>query len=156
MSINGLPAHPLFVHLAVVVIPLAAVLGIVAVVWPAARVRLGIATPLVALVAMVITPLTTSAGETLEKQVRGNADLARHAALGDQMIAWVAPLFVFVLVFWVMTDGRFLARLPRPLSPVLMRSAFWVVSAGIVIAGVGAVIMTVLVGEAGARSVWVD
>ena len=44
-TIAGLPAHPLFVHLAVVAIPLTAVLAILASIWPAARRRLGWFTP---------------------------------------------------------------------------------------------------------------
>ncbi len=70
-TINGLPLHPLLVHLVVVLVPLSALMAIAAVCWPAARARLGgILTPLVTLVALIALPLTTSAGgESLEEQV---------------------------------------------------------------------------------------
>lgn len=64
-TLNGLPAHALFVHFIVILAPLTAILAVLCAVWPAARKRLvwlvlGLATAVV-----VLTPLTTEAGEWL-------------------------------------------------------------------------------------------
>ena len=53
LEFNGLPLHILIVHAVVVGIPLAALLTVLSAVWPAARRRLGIVTPIVALFALV-------------------------------------------------------------------------------------------------------
>lgn len=113
-TIAGLPAHPLLVHLAVVLIPLTGLLAVLTATWPAARRRLGVITPLVALVAVVVTPLTASAGESLEKQVPRTVLLHKHTEIGGQMNYWVAALFVVVVLFWAAHDDRLLARVPFP------------------------------------------
>ncbi|MGV9824826.1 MULTISPECIES: DUF2231 domain-containing protein [unclassified Gordonia (in: high G+C Gram-positive bacteria)] len=154
-TINGLPAHPLFVHLAVVAIPLAAILGITAALWPAARRRLGVITPIVALVAMIITPLTTSAGESLAKTKEPNSVLARHIDLGDQMIYWVAPLFVAITLGWAITIPVLRQRVPS-VSDRTYRIVSVTLSTVVVIAAVGSIVMVFLVGDSGARSVWTE
>lgn len=50
---NGLPAHILLIHLVVLGIPVAALLTVLSAVWPAARRRLGVATPIIALLALI-------------------------------------------------------------------------------------------------------
>ncbi len=60
---NGLPVHILLIHLVVAGIPLAALLTVLSAVWPAARRRLGVITPIVALLALISIPITTAAGE---------------------------------------------------------------------------------------------
>ncbi|WP_020169867.1 DUF2231 domain-containing protein [Gordonia polyisoprenivorans] len=154
-TINGIPAPPLFVHLAVVAIPLAALLTGASAVWPSARRRLGILPLLVATIAVVVTPLTTSAGEALQKRVAANPDLLRHAELGDQMIAWVATLFALTVLWWAAHDERILARVPWRPSTRVIRMTTVILAAATVVA-VGTLVMVVLVGDAGARSVWVD
>ena len=156
-TIGGIPAHPLFVHLTVVAIPLAALLGIVAVAWPAARRRIGIVAPLVALVAIVMTPLTTSAGESLEKsKFPLNPDLADHVELGDQMIIWVAPLFVVIVLFWALQTPAVMDRLPVQVPARAVTLSTWVFGLAIVVFGIGAIVMVYLVGDSGARSVWLN
>ncbi|WP_278259213.1 DUF2231 domain-containing protein [Nocardioides convexus] len=79
--INGLPVHPLVVHVVVVLLPLA-VLGTVAIVLrPSWRARHGLLVVGCAAVATALVPVATSSGEALERRV---GDPGRHAALGDQ------------------------------------------------------------------------
>ena len=78
--VNGLPAHVLLVHAVVVLVPLAALLAVVAAVWPAARRRLGFLTPLVALLALAGVPLATEAGEWLEEHVPESPLVEQHAS----------------------------------------------------------------------------
>ena len=86
---NGLPAHVLLVHLVVVGVPVAALLTVLSAVWPAANRRLGVITPVVAMLALVCVPITTSAGEWLQARVfHGYTDpnITRHAELGDELL----------------------------------------------------------------------
>jgi hypothetical protein len=62
-EIHGLPAHVLLVHAVVVLIPLSALLVVLSAAWPAARRRIGVASPLLALVNLALVPVTTHAGE---------------------------------------------------------------------------------------------
>ena len=63
--INGLPAHVLLIHVLIALVPLGALFTVLSAVWPAARARLGIFSPLTCLVAVVFVPITTNAGETV-------------------------------------------------------------------------------------------
>ena len=83
---NGLPIHILLIHFVVIVVPLAGLCTVLAAAWPAARRRLGIVTPLIALAALIAVPITTEAGEVLEEQVAENAFSELHAQLGLSLI----------------------------------------------------------------------
>lgn len=100
-TINGLPAHVLLVHAVVVLLPLASLALVLSVLWPAARRRLGIVTPLLALVGLILVPITTSAGEYLEKQFGESPLIEKHAHLGDQLLPYAIALFVVALAHWV-------------------------------------------------------
>lgn len=151
-TFNGVPLHPLLVHFAVVFIVLAVVLSITAVVWPAARRRLGFLVPLVALVATVLTPITTNAGEALaDTKKHINPVLAHHIDLGHEMIWWIAPLFVATLAFWAVHDFR--SGEEDELHGG-RRIAGWVLSVVIVVLAVGSAIWVYRIGDTGAQSVW--
>jgi len=159
-SFNGLPLHPLVVHFVVVLIPLAALFSVLGVVWPAARRKLGVITPIVAAVALAFTPIATSAGESLEKKTPPSAVLDRHTELGGQMIYWAVPLFVFALLWWAFTSAWFresawfndrVPTLTHGRAQVVIASVIGVV---LIIASVGAVIWVYRIGDAGAQSVW--
>lgn len=94
--ISGLPAHILLVHVVLTVVPAAAVLVIVAGVWPAARRWLNWLPVLAALGALVSVPITTHAGHWLENHYNGQitAAIRHHVNLGNQMFGWVLALFV--------------------------------------------------------------
>lgn len=163
-QINGLPAHPLLVHLVVVLVPLAALMAIVSALWPAARRRLGVLTPLVALVALVSVPLTTHAGEWLEARTPPDPLVARHAELGDQLLPWAAGLFVLAAAGWLwarrpVPDGQ---DQVRPASghragvgDGLRGNAVMVVIAVLsVVVAVGSVVQVYRIGDSGAKAVW--
>ncbi|SDU80708.1 DUF2231 domain-containing protein [Gordonia westfalica] len=156
-TINGLPLHPLLVHLVVVLVPLSALMAIAAVCWPAARARLGILTPLVTLVALIALPLTTSAGESLEEQVGPSPAIERHAGFGEQVIYWVGPLFALAVLWWALHDERFMTALHAkiPASEKLSQRAV-AVALGIatVVVALGSVYIVFLAGDTGAKAVW--
>jgi hypothetical protein len=100
---NGLPVHILLIHLVVAGIPLAARLTVLSAVWPAARRRLGVITPIVALLALISIPITTAAGEWLQARVFGgftNPLIVRHAHLGDELLPWALGLFLAAVLAW--------------------------------------------------------
>lgn len=152
-QIAGLPAHPLLVHAVVVLIPLAALMVIVGSVWPRARRRLGILTPLVALTALVFVPLAKEAGEALERQVPSSAALEAHTELGDQLLPWAIGLFVVAAGQWLWFRLRERRTSERSSSsgPRIATVAIAVVA--IVVAG-ATTFSVVQVGDSGARAVW--
>ncbi|AEH09774.1 MULTISPECIES: DUF2231 domain-containing protein [Protofrankia] len=150
MEINGLPAHALLVHVVVVLVPVAAAMVMLSSVWPAARRRLGVATPLVALIALVSVPLTTHAGEWLEARVPADPLVRRHAELGDSLLPWVAVLFLAAAVSWMLS--RRVHTASRPVHPGVVV----VVAALGIVAAAGSIVQTYRIGDSGAKAVWHD
>lgn len=152
-QIAGLPAHPLLVHAVVVLIPLAALMVVVGSVWPRARRRLGILTPLVALVALAFVPLAKEAGEALERQVPSSAALEAHTELGDQLLPWAVGLFVVAAGqwLWFRLRERRAANGTRSTAPRVATAAIAVVA---VVVAVATTVSVVQVGDSGARAVW--
>ena len=68
-TIGGIPMHPLIVHGVVVLVPLAALLVLLAALSPRVRGWAGILTPIVATLALVMVPFATQSGEALEERV---------------------------------------------------------------------------------------
>src|SRR4051794_10343760 len=77
-TINGLPAHILLVHAVVGLVPVTALLVVLVAVWPAARRRLTWAAAALAVVTLIVVPVTTEAGEWLEHRVERTALLRAH------------------------------------------------------------------------------
>ncbi|PPG51442.1 MULTISPECIES: DUF2231 domain-containing protein [unclassified Rathayibacter] len=152
-QINGLPLHPLLVHAVVVLLPLAALMLVLGSVWPAARRRFGIFTPIIALAALIAVPLTTQAGEALERRTEPSAILELHTELGDHLLPWAAGLFLIALVQWLWfrrtrrSDDHATTR--RPVVGIVLAVAAIAVS-------VGATIDVVRIGDSGAQAVWSD
>ncbi|MDG3009408.1 hypothetical protein G4X40_04525 [Rhodococcus sp. D2-41] len=156
-TVNGLPAHVLFVHFVVVLVPLAALLLILSACWPAARRRLGVLTPAVALVALVLVPLTTHAGEWLEHHTARDPLVRAHAHLGDTLLYWSAAVFVVSAVSWAVQQDRFRARLTGwARRAVTGRGVTVTVAVLAVLVAVGSVVQVYRIGDSGAKAVWHD
>ncbi|GAA3117759.1 hypothetical protein GCM10010521_01800 [Streptomyces rameus] len=154
--INGLPAHVLLVHVVVVLIPLTALALVTAALWPGAARRLGVLLPAVALVSLVSVPLTTQAGEWLERHVDDDALVRRHTELGDGLLPWAVGLFVLAAVVW--WAGRRAAAEPGQgrgtrWAALPVRIAVGVLSLAV---AVGAVVDVYRIGDSGARAAWHD
>ena len=147
-EINGLPLHVLIVHFVVVGVPLAALLTVLSALWPAARRRLGIITPIVALLVLIAVPVATNAGEWLQARLRPTPLIEAHVDLGRSMIWFAAGLFVAAVLAWgvpILMDRRSGGAPP------------WVgvVVAVVAIALAGASVVQVYrVGEAGSKALW--
>ena len=158
-TINGLPAHVLLVHRVVVLVPVTAVLVVLSAVWPAARRRLGIVTPIVALATTIVVPVTTDAGEWLERRVPGDPLVEAHVKLGDELLPWAIGLLAVAVVVWAL--HRFGGRAsgsdvdgegkPGWFTPVVVV----LIVAGLVVAG-GSVYQVYRIGDSGAKATWHD
>jgi len=156
-KINGLPAHALLVHVVVVLVPVAAVMVVCSALWPAARRRLGVGTPVVAFAALVSVPLATHAGEWLEARVPSTPLVRRHTELGDSLLPWVLVLFVLAAGLWFLQRRAAVAggAAGGAAGAATRPGALFVVAAVLsVVAAVGSVVQVVRIGDSGAKAVW--
>jgi hypothetical protein len=153
---NGLPIHVLTVHFVVIVVPLAALCLVLSMFWSAARRRLGIVTPILALVALVSVPITTQAGEALQEQLNETALSELHVHLGEDLLPWVIALFLVSILQWAwfryfIGDGRFAKNLAsRPARTTITV----LLSLAVIAVVIGSVVTVFIIGESGAKAVW--
>ncbi|WRZ88906.1 hypothetical protein OHB54_07410 [Streptomyces sp. NBC_01007] len=155
--VNGLPAHILFVHFVIVLVPLSALALIACAVWPGAARRLGLILPVLTLVTLATVPVSTHAGEWLEQHVGSDPLVRKHAELGDGLLPWALGLFVISVVVWATArrsspaaDGTAGASWP---SSALVRGAVAILSVAV---AVGAVVDVYRIGDSGAKAAWHD
>jgi hypothetical protein len=157
---SGLPAHPLFVHVPVILIPTTVVVAVVFMFKPAWLSRYGIALALVSIVAMSSIFLTMQAGAAL----RGELHLQGHAATlisehsqAAHILAIVYVLFTAALIV-TFAAARISAGRPTGLGIVdgiLSSSAiFTALRVVLVLIAIGAGYMTFRTGDLGAKAVW--
>lgn len=154
--VNGLPIHVLMVHFVVIVVPLAALGAVLVSAWPAARPRLGIVSPLLALLALISVPITTQAGEALEEQIAETALSEAHTHIGRDLLPWSVALFAVASAQWAWFhlfagEGRWRSRIESRRIRVAIRVLLIV---AVALVAIGAVIEVFVIGESGARSVW--
>ncbi|MCX5043477.1 hypothetical protein OG921_09885 [Aldersonia sp. NBC_00410] len=147
-TVNGLPAHVLLVHFIVVLAPLTAILVVLCSVWPAARRRLVWPTLVLAVVTTVLTPLTTDAGEWLEKHTGRSAAIHTHTALGDTMIYFSLALLVAALA---VTAIHLRERQKGP-----SRALTLIVAVLALAVATGTIVQVYRIGESGSRATWSD
>lgn len=147
-TLQGLPAHILLNHFVIVLLPLTAILAILCAVWPAARRRLVWLVLALAVVDVVITPLTVSAGEWLiDHADKQSAMLDYHAELGDTMIYFAAALLIAAVLLAVLHVRQRQSLLVPPLVQGLVMVL-------VIAASVAALVQTYRTGDSGARSAW--
>ena len=149
-SFFGLPLHPLIVHATVMIIPAAAALVVLSALLPRFRHWAGVLTPLTAIAALVLVPITTSTGEQLKEQVEDTPLIEKHAELASEILPWVIGLAVVAVVIYVveLRTRRYgqQARASRSLAVVLAVLAL--------VVGGGATVQVALAGHAGAEAAW--
>ena len=147
-TITGIPAHALLVHAIVVLAPLTALLEILCAVWPAARRRFVWLVLALAAVTMVLTPLTTSAGDWLFNQQPQPSDiLITHANRGQWMIAFSIALLVVAIALAVLHWLESRSDKSRTVAAAIVAVLALVV-------GVSSIVCVVRIGDAGAEAVW--
>jgi hypothetical protein len=147
-TITGIPAHALLVHAIVVLAPLTALLEILCAVWPAARRRFVWLVLAFAGVTLVLTPLTTNAGQWLYNQQSQPSEILRtHAERGDWMIYFSVGLLVVAIALVVLHWLTSRSDTPRTAATVFVAVLALAV-------GVSSIITVVRIGDSGAHAVW--
>ena len=144
-EINGLPAHVLVLHAVVVLVPLTSLLVVGTAFWSAARRRLGVAVPILALVTLGAVQLTINAGGWLIRRVP-ITPLVR----ADPGRPTTGPGTVHTQTLTRATTA------PTGRRSTLATGVAGVAMIAALAAGVGATVQCYRVGDAGARAVWTD
>jgi hypothetical protein len=165
----GLPAHPLLVHIPVVLIPLAALGTVAIVVSSKLRARFGWIVGGVAVAAAIGATLAAGAGESLSETVRSDpsfdaAAVDRHIELGDAART-LSIVFAVVLVgflaleWWLQRRARRdeVASVGAAKKSMVGVARKWVLPvAAVASLAMGAVATTWVVraGHTGAKATW--
>ncbi|RSM47276.1 hypothetical protein DMA12_08540 [Amycolatopsis balhimycina DSM 5908] len=152
-TVDGLPAHILLVHAIVVLLPLSALLLVLTALWPAARAKLAGPNAILAVLVVVLVPITTDAGEWLERRVARSPLVRTHTELGDTAI-WVAiPVAVLALLVWWRQRETGTKSRRTFLGPA--SKAVTVVLAVLSLAAAGAAVFDIYrIGDSGAQAGW--
>lgn len=157
---DGLPAHPLFVHVPVILIPTTVATAVVFMVRPEWFSRYGIALVVVSVAAMSSIFLTMQAGAALSAALHLQGEAAvlisqhSHAA---HILAYIYVVFTATLIVAFaarrissgMPTG--LAIVDRPLAP---NSVFQALRILLVVLAIAAGYMCFRTGDLGAKAVW--
>ena len=160
-SILGLPAHPLFAHIPVVLIPLAAI-GAVAMIWPSVRDRIGWVVVGLVFVSGIVTQLAISSGQNLEEYVKETQLVRDHAKMGESLRPWVLLMFLSLLGVMVVAH---LARRSAPSDGAEPGPAAAKTRDRLKYAGIAAMVFSLLfsaaatvsvfrIGHSGSKAVW--
>jgi hypothetical protein len=157
---SGLPAHPLFVHVPVILIPATIVAAIVFVIKPQWLTRYGIALALVSIVAMSSIFLAMQAGAALRGELNLQGEAAKLISEHSQAAHILAIVYVLFTATLIVTFAaqRISGGMPTGLgivdgllTPKPMLTALRVV---LVVLSLGAGYMCFRTGDLGAKAVW--
>lgn len=147
-SIFDVPAHPLFVHVPVVALPLAAIGAILLALRPGWRRAYGPIVVVLAGLGALGGILAAGSGESLQES-RRIRDLGDHGEWGE-MARNIGVLFFVLVAAWLAIDRwrthPRAARVPSWATPVL--------TVLVVLGAVGATATVVVAGHSGAKKAW--
>jgi len=152
---GGLPAHPLFVHIPIVLLPLVAIGAVAMTVSPRVRERLGWTILALAVVAGLSTQLAIGSGKALQDSVDHSAALDRHIAIAESIRPLALVLFLVALVVMLL-DRRSRGAWPFRGSPSV-HTTTWLRT---VMATLTLVVASVTcarlyqIGDSGAKATW--
>lgn len=157
-NLFGLPAHPLLVHVPVVMVPVAAVMGVLMAIRPAWLDRFGwwlVGTSGLGFLGAI---LAAGSGESLEEKVRESEILEHHTQLGETARLVAGILFVVALLI---VGGRHWMRKnsgkANGLTNFVKSQAGVVVVSAVLVAASGAAAYTMIdAGHQGAKASWHD
>lgn len=149
----GLPAHPLFVHIPIVLIPLVSIGVVLIALRPAWRRRYGWAAVGASAVVLLATLLTVSSGQEFDKRIGQFGLTEHHRQLGETTRWLVVALFVFVLAFVLV--GRYTDRhASAAASLAWMRPLMAGLAVVTVVAAALSTVWVVRTGHEGTKIVW--
>jgi hypothetical protein len=157
---SGLPAHPLFVHVPVILIPTTVVAAVVCVFKREWLARYGIALAVVSIVAMSSIFLTMQAGAALRGELNLQGQAAKLISEHSQAAHILAIVYVVFTATLIVTFAaqRISAGMPTGLAVVdELLSPRWVVGGlrvALVLLSIGAGYMCFRTGDLGAKAVW--
>ncbi len=153
MEINqlfGLPAHPILVHAAVVLVPLAVIGLFLIALLPSLRPKYSILVAVVAFVATGSVGLAQGSGEALLESVKRTQLVVDHAQMGEDLLPWA---------FGVLLAAAFLAlvevmrRRDKPLNLPAKATSIVVVVFSLLVSA-GAIYTVIKIGHSGAKATW--
>ena len=159
-TLGGLPAHPLLVHIPVVLIPLAALGALAIAVRPRWMRSFGWLLAGVAGVGLLGAIFAAQSGEAYKETLEATGQtitstLEDHAEMGDAAQGFAAVFFALVVVWvlfawWRRRSGeeKVIAVVKRPKVIAIILSVLVVVS------GIAATASVTVTGHSGAKSVW--
>jgi uncharacterized membrane protein len=157
----GLPAHPLLVHLPVVLIPIAGLLAIAMAVRRSWLDRFGWLLLGLAGVGFVGAVLAAGSGEALEESVKRTPSLERHVELGEA--ARLVSFLFFMVVVIVFTVQRIARRnsgkgaktsLSRVIQAAISPGGRVALSVVLAVSAAAATVTMVQAGHQGAKATW--
>ena len=157
---SGLPAHPLFVHVPVVLIPTTIVAAIVFMAKPQWFSRYGIALALASIVAMSSVFLTMQAGAALRAALHLQGQAAKLISEHSQAAHILAIVYVAFTATLILTFAaqRISGGMPTGLGLVdgllSSKSIFTALRVVLVLLSIGAGYMCFRTGDLGAKAVW--
>lgn len=149
-TLFGLPAHPLIVHAAVVLLPIAAAGVVVVAAWPRARRAYAPVVLGVALAATIAVGLAQQSGEPLEERVDRTELVRDHTSQAEQVLPWAIGVTIAAAAVTFAEPLR--TRFGRPSATAVTA----ILLAGSLIVGIGATYTIVEVGHSGAKATWND
>jgi uncharacterized membrane protein len=155
-KIFGIPAHPLFVHVPVVLIPLVGIGAIAMALSGRVRDQFGWLILAVGIVAGISTQFAIMSGQALRHSVPQSAELHRHTHIAESIRPLILLLFLVALAVMLLdrrTRGAwpFSGREPgRPLGS-LIRIGLIAVT---VVVAVGTNVRLFQIGDSGAKATW--
>lgn len=172
ITVDGIPAHPLIVHAVVVLLPLAAVGGLVIALRASWRRRFGMVVLALAVLSVAAVPLATRTGNQLKTalDLPDNQLIERHADLGDELLPFALAFGIAVL--FLVIAGRLADReraaatapstdaddtvTDRPVGAVsnLWRRLAIVAAALVAFTGVASTVQVIRIGHSGSSAVW--
>ena len=157
---SSLPAHPLFVHVPVVLIPTTIIAAIVFVFRPEWLSRYGIALALASIVAMSSTFLAMQAGAALRRELNLQGQAATLISEHSQAAHILAIVYVLFTATLIVTFAAQRISGGRPTGLGIVdgllapKSIFTALRVALVLLAIGAGYMTFRTGDLGAKAVW--
>ena len=140
----GLPLHPLVVHAAVVLLPLAALGVVLIAVFPKLRRHYSTLVVLLSGAALLVMPIASKTGEDLTRYVDHTQAMKDHVAMGESgSVAAVAVLVAACLLWWMERRAR---RSRGTLGKFIVVMS--------VLVAIAATAQIVRIGHSGATSAW--
>ncbi|HEY1833129.1 MAG TPA: DUF2231 domain-containing protein [Solirubrobacteraceae bacterium] len=157
---GGLPAHPLFVHVPVILIPTTVVAAVVYTFKPVWFSRYGIALAVASIVAMSSIFLTMQAGAALRGELNVQGEAAKLISEHSQAAHILAIVYVVFTAVLILTfaaqriSGGMATGLGIVDGVLSSRSVYTALRVVLVLVSMGAGYMCFRTGDLGAKAVW--